>query len=65
MIDTFYVTDLVGQKIVNENRRATIVAQLKAVMNEDGEARHSMPSGILAPAGMSPGNTQKKARSDA
>ncbi len=65
VIDTFYVTDLVGQKIVNENRRATITAQLKAVMNEDGEARQSMPPGILAPAGMAPGGAQKKARSDA
>jgi len=61
VIDTFYVTDLVGQKIVNENRRATIIAQLRAVMNDqEEEPRPRMPNGILAPAG-----PQKKARSDA
>ncbi len=29
VIDTFYVTDLVGQKITNENKRANIVARLQ------------------------------------
>ena len=36
VIDTFYVTDLVGQKITNENRQASIVTQLKGVMAEQG-----------------------------
>ncbi|MFN7010258.1 MAG: hypothetical protein ACK4PN_09525, partial [Allorhizobium sp.] len=57
VIDTFYVTDLVGQKVTNENRQASIAAQLKAVMAEQGdELRDRMPSGIIAP------QVQKKAR---
>ncbi|AXV14265.1 [protein-PII] uridylyltransferase [Neorhizobium sp. SOG26] len=51
VIDTFYVTDLVGQKVVNENRQANISARLKAVMAEqEDELRSGMPSGIIAPA---------------
>lgn len=51
VIDTFYVTDLLGQKITNENRQGNIVARLKAVMAEEAdEARDRMPSGMLAPA---------------
>ncbi len=51
VIDTFYVTDLVGQKIANENKRANITARLKAVMaGEEDEMRERMPSGIIAPA---------------
>ena len=51
VIDTFYVTDLVGQKISNENKRANITARLKAVMaGEEDEMRERMPSGIIAPA---------------
>ncbi|MGL4199430.1 MAG: ACT domain-containing protein, partial [Allorhizobium sp.] len=34
VIDTFYVTDLVGQKVTNENRQANIVARLKPVMTD-------------------------------
>ncbi len=50
VIDTFYVTDLVGQKIVNENRHNHIVARLKAVMSDEAdEARDRMPAGIIAP----------------
>lgn len=57
VIDTFYVTDLVGQKVTNENRQASIATQLKAVMAEQGdELRDRMPSGIIAP------QVQKKAR---
>lgn len=52
VIDTFYVTDLVGQKITNENRQGNIVARLKAVMaDEADEARDRMPAGMIAPAG--------------
>ena len=51
VIDTFYVTDLLGQKITNENRHANIVARLKAVMaDEADEVRDRMPSGMIAPA---------------
>ncbi|MFB9949925.1 [protein-PII] uridylyltransferase [Rhizobium puerariae] len=51
VIDTFYVTDLVGQKVVNENRQGNISARLKAVMAEqEDELRSGMPAGIIAPA---------------
>ncbi len=51
VIDTFYVTDLVGAKITNENRQINIAARLKAVLaGEVDEARERMPSGIIAPA---------------
>ncbi len=50
VIDTFYVTDLVGQKITNENRQSNIAARLKAVMaDEADEVRDRMPSGMIAP----------------
>jgi [protein-PII] uridylyltransferase len=50
VIDTFYVTDLFGHKIVNENRQANIAGRLKAVMAGEGEdVRDRMPSGIIAP----------------
>ena len=50
VIDTFYVTDLVGQKVTSENRQMNIAARLKAVMAGEGdEARDRMPSGIIAP----------------
>ncbi|HET7413381.1 MAG TPA: [protein-PII] uridylyltransferase [Pararhizobium sp.] len=49
VIDTFYVTDLFGHKITNENRQAHIAARLKAVMAGEGEdVREKMPSGIIA-----------------
>jgi [protein-PII] uridylyltransferase len=51
VIDTFYVTDLLGSKITNENRQGSITARLKAVMSEqEDELRRGMPSGIIAPA---------------
>ncbi len=37
IIDSFYVTDLVGKKIFNERRRAAIEQRLQAVMNEEHE----------------------------
>ncbi len=50
VIDTFYVTDLIGQKITNENRQANIIARLKAAMADvEDEARSRMPAGIIAP----------------
>ncbi|MGV1790299.1 [protein-PII] uridylyltransferase [Rhizobium sp. A37_96] len=71
VIDTFYVTDLVGQKISNENKRAYITARLKAVMaGEEDEMRERMPSGIIAPAAtrgvaVEKSDTEKKAGSAA
>jgi [protein-PII] uridylyltransferase len=51
VIDTFYVTDLVGHKVTNENRQGNIIARLKAVMSEqEDEMRTGMPSGMIAPA---------------
>ncbi|MET3853254.1 [protein-PII] uridylyltransferase [Rhizobium sp. OAE497] len=51
VIDTFYVTDLVGQKITSDSKRSNITARLKAVMaGEEDELRERMPSGIIAPA---------------
>ncbi|MDE1159867.1 MAG: [protein-PII] uridylyltransferase [Neorhizobium sp.] len=51
VIDTFYVTDLVGHKITNEHRQANIAARLKAVMSEqEDELRSGMPTGMIAPA---------------
>ncbi len=61
VIDTFYVNDLLGQKVTNENRQANIAARLKAVMAEEAdEARDRMPSGIVAPVGAQPGARAKE-----
>ncbi|MBD8553686.1 [protein-PII] uridylyltransferase [Rhizobium sp. CFBP 8762] len=61
VIDTFYVTDLVGHQVVNENRQANIVARLKAVMaDEADEARDRMPPGMIAP----PASAIKKIRAE-
>jgi hypothetical protein len=50
VIDTFYVTDLVGQKISGDSKRSNIVARMKAVMAEEqDELRERMPSGMIAP----------------
>jgi len=52
VVDTFYVTDLFGHKITNENRHANIVARLKAVLaGVQDDVRHHMPPGIIASAG--------------
>ncbi|MBB4063800.1 [protein-PII] uridylyltransferase [Gellertiella hungarica] len=62
VIDTFYVTDLVGQKITNENRSSAIIQRLKAVMSE-GETEKDA-GGARVPE--SPRQEiQKKARSEA
>ncbi|WP_416796431.1 [protein-PII] uridylyltransferase [Ciceribacter azotifigens] len=63
VIDTFYVTDLIGQKVTNENRQASIVARLKAVMaGQADEFRDNMPSGIIAPQPQKGSVAQKKVR---
>ena len=55
VIDTFYVTDLVGQKVTNDNRQANIAARLKAVMaDEADELRDRMPPGMIAPVAATP-----------
>ncbi|MFC3163216.1 [protein-PII] uridylyltransferase [Ciceribacter thiooxidans] len=63
VIDTFYVTDLIGQKVTNENRQASIVARLKTVMaGQADEFRDNMPSGIIAPQPQKGTVAQKKVR---
>ena len=55
VIDTFYVTDLVGQKVTNDNRHTNIIARLKAVMaDEADEVRDRMPPGMIAPVAPAP-----------
>jgi [protein-PII] uridylyltransferase len=64
VIDTFYVTDLVGQKISGDSKRSNIVARMKAVMAEEqDELRERMPSGMIAPAAteLNDGPTKEKA----
>lgn len=52
VVDTFYVRDLVGQKITTENRQTNIAARLKAVLaKENDEVRDKMPPGMIAPHG--------------
>ncbi|NKN35085.1 [protein-PII] uridylyltransferase [Agrobacterium sp. a22-2] len=63
VIDTFYVTDLVGQKVINENRQGSVMARLKAVMSEQSdELRDRMPSGMIAPSPQRTVSPPKKAR---
>ncbi|MCF6369384.1 [protein-PII] uridylyltransferase [Rhizobium halophilum] len=63
VIDTFYVTDLLGSKITNENRQSNIIARLKAVMSEqEDELRRGMPSGMIAPAPMPARRAQQTPR---
>jgi [protein-PII] uridylyltransferase len=50
VIDTFYVTDLTGEKITSENRQALISARLKTVMSDDPVE----PSGRVAPGIVAP-----------
>ena len=64
VIDTFYVTDLVGQKISGDSKRSNITARMKAVIAEEqDEMRERMPSGMIAPAATprTPGPTQETA----
>lgn len=49
VIDTFYVTDLLGHKISSENRQSGIASRLKAVMAEQqDDLREKMPNGMIA-----------------
>jgi [protein-PII] uridylyltransferase len=50
VIDTFYVTDLTGEKINNENRQALIAAHLKSVIaDEAGDSKIRVAPGIVNP----------------
>lgn len=64
VIDTFYVTDLVGQKISTENRQATIVNRLKIAMAPDDEPDASSPSSVQATS-IGRATPQKKAKAEA
>ncbi|MFB2549875.1 [protein-PII] uridylyltransferase [Ensifer soli] len=64
VIDTFYVTDLLGQKVIGETRHGHIAARLRHVMaGEADAARESMPSGVIAPEAAAR-TAQKRARAD-
>ena len=59
VVDTFYVRDLIGQKITSENRQNNIAARLKAVLaREEDELRDAMPPGMIAPQGSRRQRTQ-------
>jgi len=50
VIDTFYVTDLTGEKINNENRQVLIAAHLKSVISDDtGESKGRVAPGVVTP----------------
>jgi [protein-PII] uridylyltransferase len=49
VIDTFYVTDLTGEKITTENRQALIAARLKSVMPEGDDGASRVAPGIVTP----------------
>ncbi|MBL0372654.1 [protein-PII] uridylyltransferase [Rhizobium sp. KVB221] len=50
VIDTFYVTDLTGEKITTENRQALIAARLKAIMPDEEEAgKTRVAPGVVTP----------------
>jgi [protein-PII] uridylyltransferase len=62
VIDTFYVTDLVGQKVTNENRQNGIVARLKTVMSDDeDEAGAGMPASVNPVVSTPPAARKSKA----
>jgi [protein-PII] uridylyltransferase len=50
VIDTFYVTDLTGDKITTDNRQSIIAARLKSVISDDGEVEKvRVAPGVVAP----------------
>ncbi|MCV3768333.1 [protein-PII] uridylyltransferase [Rhizobium sp. TRM95796] len=49
VIDTFYVTDLTGEKITTENRQALIAARLKSVMPEGEDGASRVAPGVVTP----------------
>jgi len=65
VVDTFYVRDLVGQKITTENRQTNIAARLKAVLaKENDEVRDKMPPGMIAPHGSARRGRGQPAKAD-
>ncbi|SFA96809.1 UTP--GlnB (protein PII) uridylyltransferase, GlnD [Rhizobium sp. NFR07] len=62
VIDTFYVTDLVGQKITNENRQNSIASRLKAVMsNDEFESIDGMAASVVPTISEPPAARKNKA----
>jgi [protein-PII] uridylyltransferase len=61
VIDTFYVTDLVGQKVTSENRQNNIATRLKTAMADEDEDLRQAPDEATpaAVATASPANTRK------
>jgi [protein-PII] uridylyltransferase len=61
VIDTFYVTDLVGQKVTSENRQNNIATRLKTAMADEDEDQRQAPDEATpaAVATASPANTRK------
>jgi [protein-PII] uridylyltransferase len=50
VIDTFYVTDLTGEKINNENRQALIAAHLKTVISDEAaDSKVRVAPGVVTP----------------
>lgn len=50
VIDTFYVTDLTGEKITTDNRQALIAARLKSVISEElDDQKPRVAPGVVAP----------------
>ncbi len=62
VIDTFYVTDLVGQKVTNDNRQNTISARLKAVMTDQDEEAKKNSAVSVVPAAEQQSLRKSKAR---
>src|SRR5262249_39747832 len=66
VIDTFYVTDLIGQKISGDSKRATITTRLKAVMAGEPEEARERPGSAATPSPSTrPSSIEKKAGSPA
>jgi [protein-PII] uridylyltransferase len=62
VIDTFYVTDLTGEKITTENRQALIAARLKSVMPDtDEEVKTRVAPGVVMPLPPKPMTLKKPA----
>jgi [protein-PII] uridylyltransferase len=59
VIDTFYVTDLTGQKVMNDNRQSTIVARLKNIMADPEDLQAATGEAATASAGDTTNNRMK------
>ncbi|WP_337268002.1 [protein-PII] uridylyltransferase [Oryzifoliimicrobium ureilyticus] len=54
VIDTFYVTDLVGQKVSGDSRRANIMTRLKAVIGDEADEERSRTASATAMPALKP-----------